>query len=61
MPALVRDEMLAAFMTEAANPQELAAALKERYSSLADRLTLYIPFVPGQKDAWWQELVGAFK
>jgi probable F420-dependent oxidoreductase len=61
MPALVSDEMLSAFMTEANSPAELAAALKERYSSLADRLALYIPFVPGQKDAWWRELVGAFK
>lgn len=61
MPGLVSDEMLSAFMTKADSPQALAAALKERYASLADRLTLYLPFRPGEKDAWWQELVTAFR
>lgn len=61
MPALVNDEMLAAFLTEADTPDALAAALKERYASLADRLTLYLPFRPGQNDAWWRALVSAFR
>jgi hypothetical protein len=61
MSELVSDEMLAAFMTEADSPKALAAALKERYQELADRLTLYLPFTPGDKDEWWQELVTEFK
>jgi len=61
MPGLVSDEMLATFMTEADSPKALAAALKERYAGLADRLTLYLPFRPGEKDEWWQELVEEFR
>jgi len=56
MPALVTDEMLAAFAIEAA-PDELGPALKERYTGLIDRVTLYIPFVPGERDAFWQTVV----
>jgi len=61
MPALVSDEMLSAFCATAAGPDELARVLKRRYNGLADRLTLYIPFVPGDKDEWWKDLVVAFK
>jgi len=60
MPGLVSDEILAEFVTEASSPTELAATLKIRYSTLADRLTLYLPFTPGERDAWWQELLAAF-
>lgn len=60
MPALISDEILSAFMTEADTARGLAEALKARYSSLAGRLTLYIPFAPGEKDAWWCELVKEF-
>lgn len=56
MPALISDEMLATFATSA-SPAELAAALRERYAGLADRLTLYTPFVPGQRDAFWKALL----
>jgi probable F420-dependent oxidoreductase len=61
MPALVGDAMLSSFCTTAAGPDELARVLKNRYNGLADRLTLYIPFVPGDKDEWWKDLVVAFK
>ena len=56
MPALISDEMLATFAVQA-HPTELAAALRERYAGLADRLALYSPFVPGQRDAFWQALL----
>jgi len=39
---------------------ELADALKERYAGIADRLTLYLPFTPGEKDGFWRELAKAF-
>jgi hypothetical protein len=61
MPDLVSDEILAEFCTEAESPSALAAVLKERYNGIADRLMLYIPFAPGEKDAWWAELVEVFK
>ena len=47
--------MLATFAVEAA-PDELAAALRARYDGLLDRLNLYVPFIPGQRDAFWREL-----
>ncbi|HWS81157.1 MAG TPA: TIGR03617 family F420-dependent LLM class oxidoreductase [Rubrobacter sp.] len=56
MPALVTDEMLAAFAVEAA-PDDIGSALEERYTGLIDRVTLYIPFVPGERDAFWQTVV----
>ncbi len=59
MPMLVTDEMLNEFclMTTQDN---LAVDLKKRFGSLADRITLYTPFVPGEKDAWWQSLAKEF-
>src|SRR3990172_3354632 len=57
MPALVTDEMLNTVAIVAPLTQ-LAAPLKERYAGLIDRLTLYSPFVPGQKDAEWKGLAG---
>jgi probable F420-dependent oxidoreductase len=55
MPALVTDEMLDTFAVTAPL-SELAAPLKERYSGLLDRISLYRPFVPGEDDAGWKKL-----
>ena len=59
MPMLITDEMLNEFclMTTQKN---LADDLKKRYDGIADRLTLYTPFVPNEKDEWWKELARAF-
>jgi probable F420-dependent oxidoreductase len=56
MPALISDEMLAAFAVEAA-PDELGAVLRERCTGLIDRISLYIPFVPGERDSFWRTVV----
>jgi probable F420-dependent oxidoreductase len=61
MPALISDTILSAFLTEASTPAELAQALKQRYGGLANRLTLYLPFVPGEKDDWWRALSAQFQ
>jgi probable F420-dependent oxidoreductase len=58
MPALVTDEMLAAFAIEAA-PDEIKPALRERYDGLMDRVALYLPFVPGERDEFWREVIGS--
>ncbi len=60
MPRLITDEMLAEFclMTTQEN---LADDLKKRYQGIADRITLYTPFVPGEKDAWWKKLARKFR
>ena len=56
MGDLISDEILATFAVVAA-PHDLAAALKERYRGLADRLTLYTPFTPGERDGFWENLL----
>lgn len=60
MPALISDSMLDEFCSVGSSPVELATTLKTRYTGLADRLALYIPYIPGEKDAFWKELAGEF-
>jgi probable F420-dependent oxidoreductase len=60
MPALIDDKILTTFVTEADTPSALADALKARYHGLADRLTLYTPFLPGERDSWWRDLTAQF-
>ena len=60
MPMLITDEMLEEFVTYADSPATLPVALKERYEGLVDRLTVYTPFVPGEKDDFWKEMLGGF-
>ncbi len=57
MFGLITDEILATFclVTDAGS---LPEKLQERYMGIADRLTLYTPFVPGEKDAFWKRLMG---
>jgi probable F420-dependent oxidoreductase len=59
MFGLVTDEILNTFclVTDA---DSLPEKLKERYAGIADRLTLYTPFVPGEKDEFWEELTKSF-
>jgi probable F420-dependent oxidoreductase len=59
MGALISDEMLAEFTT-IADPLDLPTALMTRYQGIADRLTLYVPFIPGEKDSFWEHLVKSF-
>jgi probable F420-dependent oxidoreductase len=58
MPKLITDEMLDAFAVEAA-PDEAGDALKERYEGLIDRVSLYTPFIPGEKDEFWRVVVAS--
>ncbi len=60
MPMLITDEMLSEFclITE---EKKLAEELKKRYEGIADRLTLYTPFLPGEKDDWWRGLAKQFR
>ncbi|MDQ2691161.1 MAG: LLM class flavin-dependent oxidoreductase, partial [Chloroflexota bacterium] len=59
MPMLISDEMLSEFclVTE---EDKLAEGLKQRYAGIADRLSVYTPFVPGEKDEWWGALARNF-
>jgi probable F420-dependent oxidoreductase len=60
MPMLITDEMLSEFCL-VTKEDKLAGELKKRYDGIADRLTLYSPFVAGEKDKWWKGLANEFK
>ncbi len=53
MPALVSDDMVDAFAVQGAW-DKIGAAIAARYQGLLDRVTLYLPFVPGEGDASWR-------
>jgi len=59
MPMLITDEMLSEFCA-LTDEDKLADELKKRYDGIADRLTLYSPFVPAEKDKWWKKLTNEF-
>lgn len=56
MPELITDEMLEVFAVRAST-EDVPAVLAQRYTGLVDRLSLYIPFVPGERDVFWKRLV----
>jgi probable F420-dependent oxidoreductase len=55
MPSLITPEMLETFAVVAC-PEDLAGALKARYQGIADRLGLYLPYRPGERDPFWRSL-----
>jgi len=59
MPEMITDEMLEVFATTA-DVDELPAALKQRYTGIADRLSLYTPFSPGEGNDFWNNFVKAW-
>jgi len=59
MPMLITDEMLSEFCL-VTQEDKLASELRKRYEGIADRLTLYTPFVPEEKDEWWKRLTLEF-
>jgi probable F420-dependent oxidoreductase len=60
MPMLITDEMLSEFCL-VTDEDKLTDELKKRYEGIADRLTLYSPFVAGEKDEWWKKLIDGYK
>lgn len=56
MPMLIDDEMLSAFAIEA-TPHQLAGKLLDRYGGWVNRLSLYLPYQPGERDDFWRALV----
>ena len=59
MTEIITDEMLEEFAVFAP-VEELAAAIKSRYLEIADRITIYAPFVPGERDTFWKQLLEAW-
>lgn len=61
MPRLVTDEMLAEFVVSG-TWAELPAKIKAKYAGgLLDRVSYYIPFVPGENEAGWQATLTGFQ
>ena len=60
MPMLITDEMLGEFCV-VTDEDKLADELKKRYDGIADRLTLYTPFAPGEREDWWKSLAKEFE
>ncbi len=56
MAKLIDDDMLDAFAV-VCEPNELARKLTERYAGLVDRLALYMPYIPDQRDEEWSGLL----
>jgi probable F420-dependent oxidoreductase len=56
MAGLISDDILHEFAV-IAPAAELPAALMERYQGLVDRLGLYIPFTPGDRDDFWKHIL----
>jgi probable F420-dependent oxidoreductase len=59
MPEIISDDMLAV-LTTIAPREDLAATLKQRYHGIADRLTLYKPYMPGERDSFWKGLINSW-
>ena len=55
MAELISDEMLAEIAVIGKRDQ-IGALLKAKYEGLLDRVALYLPFVPGVEDDWWQDV-----
>jgi probable F420-dependent oxidoreductase len=56
MAALISDDVLAEFAV-VASESDLPYALHERYHGLVNRLGIYSPFVPGERDKFWKYLL----
>lgn len=54
--ALIDEEMLATFAV-VGDEDQLPGLLLDRYHGLTDRMALYLPFRPGERDAFWRGLV----
>ena len=57
---LIDDEMLDVFAV-VCSPNDLPEKLAERYAGLVDRLALYVPFIPGERDEEWSELLAGVR
>jgi probable F420-dependent oxidoreductase len=56
MAGLISEDILSEFAV-IAPAVDLPAVLLDRYRGLVDRLGLYIPFMPGERDDFWKRLL----
>ncbi|MFO7682550.1 MAG: TIGR03617 family F420-dependent LLM class oxidoreductase [Chloroflexota bacterium] len=60
MPTLITDDMLDVIAVTGAWA-ELPAIIHQKYGGLLDRVSYYLPFIPGQNEAGWQATINGFK
>ena len=60
MPTLVTDEMLDAFAVTG-TWADLPHKIQTKYGNLLDRVSYYLPFIPGENDAGWRQTIAGFK
>jgi probable F420-dependent oxidoreductase len=60
MGALIDDEILDTYAI-VADEDEIPDALISRYQGLADRLTIYVPYLRGERDSFWENLIAKFR
>ena len=60
MGALIDDEILSTYAI-VAEEDEIPAALISRYQGLADRLTIYAPYIRGEREPFWRNLISKFR
>lgn len=58
MSGLITDEILDAFTVQAPLDR-LGQALRARYDGVLDRIASYIPYVPGETDEAWRDVIAA--
>jgi probable F420-dependent oxidoreductase len=59
MGAQISDEMLDAFALSG-RWADLPGLIRARYGDMLDRVSYYLPFVPGENDAGWQATISGF-
>jgi len=60
MPALIDDQILSE-VAIICKTEELPDRLYRRYQDSVDRLGLYLPFIPGERDSFWRGLLEGVK
>ncbi len=60
MPGLITDEMLEAIAVSG-TWDEIGSRLRQRYQGLLDRISLYLPYVPGENDERWRRALQGFR
>jgi probable F420-dependent oxidoreductase len=56
MPQLIDENMLQTFAV-ISSPDNLPGDVIDRYQGFADRLSLYLPYFPGERDQFWKMIV----
>jgi probable F420-dependent oxidoreductase len=60
MGDMITDDMLKEFAVIGARDQ-IGDLLKRKYEGVLDRISLYLPYMPGAQDDWWADVVAKVK